>query len=84
MSPRRAATPPERLRVDPVVCDGVGQCALLAPDVVELDRWGFPVILGHDLTRGQTGQARRAVRGCPRKALWLERAAAPVHAPGAP
>ncbi len=60
-----------RLRVDPTACDGIGLCALRAPDVVELDRWGYPVLGGGDLEGRGLVQARRAVRACPRHALWL-------------
>lgn len=61
-----------RLRVDPVACDGIGLCALLAPDVIELDRWGFPVVVRRDLAPREVEAARGAVRACPRRALWLE------------
>ncbi len=77
------------LRVDMVACEGIGQCALVAPGLVELDRWGFPVLLDLGAPSGPGGQAgrsgrsarerdaaaRRAVRACPRRALWLEEAA---------
>ncbi|HWS58927.1 MAG TPA: ferredoxin [Actinotalea sp.] len=58
------------LRVDPLLCEGVGVCARIAPDAVDLDRWGYPVV--GPLEPGQSAAARRAVRGCPRRALWLE------------
>ena len=61
-----------RLRVDPVACDGIGQCALVAPDVVVLDRWGYPVVPEGPLRAGDVAAARRAVVSCPRKALWVE------------
>ena len=61
-----------RLRVDPVACDGIGQCALVAPDVVFLDRWGYPVVPECPLRAGDVAAARRAVVSCPRKALWVE------------
>ena len=61
-----------RLRVDPVACDGIGQCALVAPDVVVLDRWGYPVVPAGPLRAGDLAAARRAVVSCPRKALWVE------------
>ena len=72
-----------RLRVDMVACEGIGQCALVAPDLVGLDRWGYPVLLAGSDGDGGTGAgvrdddaaARRAVRACPRRALWLEEAA---------
>jgi ferredoxin len=60
-----------RLVVDPISCEAVGVCAQLAPAVVDLDRWGYPVVPGGVLTRSERRAARRAVRGCPRKALAL-------------
>lgn len=72
------AAPELRLRVDPAACDGIGLCAHLAPSAVELDRWGFPIIVGRDLDPGEVTAARRAVRACPRRALWIESAAEPA------
>ncbi|MBU4336857.1 MAG: ferredoxin [Actinobacteria bacterium] len=60
-----------RLRVDPVACEGVGLCAQVADRVIELDRWGYPLVAG-ELGPDQVKAARRAVRACPRRALWLE------------
>lgn len=73
-----------RLRVDMVACDGIGQCALVAPGLVSLDRWGYPVVRA-DGAEGAAeadradradsaddAAAHRAVRACPRRALWLE------------
>ncbi len=61
-----------RLQVDPVACDGVGLCAHLAPSVVDLDRWGYPILADRDLGRREKAAARRAVRGCPKRALRLD------------
>jgi ferredoxin len=69
MSVRRVEQRPRRLEVDPVACDGVGLCAHLAPAVVQLDRWGYPVVPLTALSRSQQRRADRAVRGCPRRAL---------------
>ena len=74
-----------RLRIDAAACDGIGVCAHLASEVLELDRWGFPIITARELSRGELSAARRAVRACPRKALWIETSEVPyvVHrAPG--
>ena len=77
---RTSATAATRLRIDAVACDGVGVCAHLAPDLIELDRWGYPVIPAGDLSRREFAAAQRAVQGCPRKALWIERVDAPAPA----
>jgi ferredoxin len=72
---RRPAAGPAtetRLRVDPVACEGIGLCAHLAASIVELDRWGYPIVTTEALARPELGTARSAVRGCPRRALWLE------------
>jgi len=66
------------LRVDPIACDGYGHCAELAPELVTLDEWGYPIIAETRFPphRGSIAHsARLAVRGCPRQALWLERVA---------
>ncbi|WP_454778531.1 ferredoxin [Georgenia muralis] len=59
------------LRVDPVACDGVGACALAAPALVDLDRWGYPLLPRRDLTGAEMPAALAAARACPRRALWL-------------
>ncbi|MCV2393081.1 ferredoxin [Actinotalea sp. M2MS4P-6] len=69
----RAPAVTMRLRVDPVACEGVGLCAQVAGRVVELDRWGYPVIEAELDARGVKA-AQRAVRACPRRAMWLEEA----------
>jgi ferredoxin len=67
-----------QLHVDPVACDGIGMCAQLAPDVVSLDTWGFPVVPRDSLSGHEAKQAARAVAGCPRRALLLVPSKAPV------
>jgi ferredoxin len=60
------------LRLDPSVCDGVGICAHLAPDLVTVDSWGYPIVSAAPLESGtQRRQAQAAARACPRKALHL-------------
>jgi len=66
-----ARTTAMRLVVDPVACDGIGMCAHLAPDLVRVDSWGYPIIAGNPLTPRERRQAKKAVAGCPRKALLL-------------
>lgn len=59
-----------RLGVNPVACDGLGMCAHNAPDVIQLDPWGYPVVSREELDGPEADQASRAIRACPRKALF--------------
>jgi ferredoxin len=61
----------ERLRVDPIRCDGHGHCAELLPERIRLDEWGFPMIDGRPVPPELRRAARRAMEGCPRLALRL-------------
>jgi ferredoxin len=62
-----------RLRVDPIACDGHGGCAELLPEAIEQDDWGYPIVRPGSLDGRKLKLARRAVSGCPRLALRLER-----------
>jgi ferredoxin len=71
-----------RVRVDPIACDGFGHCAELAPELVGLDEWGYPILLAADRDHGPgevpahlARVARVAAEQCPRRALLVERAA---------
>jgi ferredoxin len=61
-----------KVLVNPVACDGIGMCTQLAPDVVTTDSWGFPVVPNRDLSGREVKQTKRAVAGCPKRALVLE------------
>jgi ferredoxin len=62
----------QRLRLDPIACDGVGICLLLAPALVQPDSWGYPIVEGKTLSAAELKKARRAVRACPHRALQLD------------
>ena len=64
-----------RLRVNPVACDAFGYCAEFVPELVSLDEWGFPVIREDAVPPQLFDLASRAVRECPRRALFLEKVA---------
>jgi ferredoxin len=68
----RRAAPAERLRVDPVACDGIGLCAHLAAGLVTVDSWGYPIVPTGPLHPRDRRPAAAAVGACPRKALFLE------------
>jgi ferredoxin len=61
------------LRVNPIACVGHGMCAELLPEMVELDRWGYPILAGRAIPRPLVDHARRAAQACPTLALLLER-----------
>jgi ferredoxin len=70
--------------VNPIACDGFGHCAELAPELLALDEWSYPVLLAadHDHPPGEVparlgALARSAVEQCPRRALALERVREP-------
>lgn len=73
------------LRVDPILCDGFGHCHELAPELVDVDEWGYPVITREPTPLADHAtlrSAKYAVRGCPRQALRIERLdPAPAPAP---
>jgi ferredoxin len=60
------------LRVNPIACAGHGMCAELLPEAVELDRWGYPLLVSPSIPRSLLGHARRAAQACPTLALLVE------------
>jgi len=64
------------LQVNPILCDGFGHCGELAPELVTMDEWGYPIINSEPVAYGDSGtyeSARYAERGCPRQALRIRR-----------
>jgi ferredoxin len=61
----------QRLRVDWPSCQGRGLCHELLPELIDLDRWGYPLVLG-DVPPELDAAARRAVANCPKRALRQE------------
>jgi ferredoxin len=61
-----------RLRVDPVACEGRGLCAEVAPELVTLDDWGFPIVRSDAVPPEWMVHAREAIRLCPKLALTLQ------------
>ncbi|HUV47496.1 MAG TPA: ferredoxin [Actinomycetes bacterium] len=61
----------DALSIDAAACDGVGICALVAPDLITLDGWGFPLI-NDAAAAARPKKARAAARSCPHRALRVE------------
>jgi ferredoxin len=74
-----------RLVVDGAKCDGHGICALVLPERISLDTWGYAAVDAEPLSDPRLiARARRVVRACPAKALTLvgdPRALGPVATP---
>ena len=61
-----------RLVVDGSKCDAHGICALVLPEMISLDTWGFATITSEPLVEASLiARARRVVRACPAGALTL-------------
>jgi ferredoxin len=61
------------LRVDWPSCQAHGLCAEILPEIVGLDRWGYPIV--HEPVSGEVlDMARSAVKACPTLALRLTQA----------
>jgi ferredoxin len=64
--------PLKRLRVNPILCDGVGYCAEIVPELIAVDDWGFPVVDSRPIDdEACLRHARKAVADCPKVALML-------------
>jgi ferredoxin len=61
-----------RLRVNPISCTAHGMCAELLPEVIELDPWGYPILLTPIVPPGVIDHAKRAVDACPTLALLMD------------
>ena len=70
----------QRLRVDPIACDGHGLCAELFPEGIVLDDWGYPIVDPAPIPKPLLQHAKRAIDACPVLALRLERAAEQARA----
>jgi ferredoxin len=64
-----------KLRINPIACVGYGMCAELLPEVIELDRWGYPIMSSPEIPRALLSHARRAAKACPTLALLIEETA---------
>jgi ferredoxin len=61
-----------KLVLDQTACQGYGMCHDAAPDLLDLDDWGYAGLLGDgEVTGDQQGQAREAASVCPVAALKI-------------
>lgn len=68
---RPDASVDQRLQVDWPQCRAHGLCAEIAPEVIHLDEWGYPLFDPGTLLPEDSATARKAVQVCPTLALRL-------------
>lgn len=61
----------QKLKIDWILCDGYSLCADLAPEVIDLDEWGYPIIRPGAIAASELKDVKRAVDSCPMSALTL-------------
>jgi ferredoxin len=61
------------IAIDRIACDGFGMCAELLPELIELDDWGYPIVVPGAVPADLLDHARRAVTVCPVLAFRLRR-----------
>ncbi|MEZ5853627.1 MAG: ferredoxin [Hyphomicrobiaceae bacterium] len=62
-----------RLVVDGDKCQGHNRCKLIAPELIDIDDFGFAHAVGDGrVPEAHADAARKAVRNCPEFALKLE------------
>jgi len=62
-----------KLVLDQTACQGYGMCHDAAPDLLDLDDWGYAGLLGDGAVAGdQQGRAREAASVCPVAALKVQ------------
>ncbi|MFI9052062.1 ferredoxin [Streptomyces sp. NPDC053427] len=58
-----------KLLLDSTRCQGYGLCQEPAPELIDLDEWGYAQVRGNDVPQGGEEAAADAVAACPNSAL---------------
>lgn len=67
-----------RLRINPIRCAAFGFCAEYAPELFDLDEWGYAILRAQTVAPERAALAREAARLCPTQAILLEHRARPA------
>ncbi|MGY4966087.1 ferredoxin [Streptomyces sp. 900105245] len=60
-----------KLLLDSTLCQGYGLCQEPAPELIDLDEWGYAQVRGTIVPEGGEEAAAAAVAACPNSALRL-------------
>jgi ferredoxin len=66
-----------RISIDKSLCAGHGRCFSIAPEIFDYDEEGFGVPTRETVPAGLEDDARRAVAGCPERAITVAGASKP-------
>ena len=58
--------------IDTSKCVGHGQCAMMAPDVFDLDAGGYATVTVDSITGDLLRDAENAAMACPEQAITIE------------
>ena len=61
-----------KIKVKPGQCQGHARCAAMAPGIFDLDSDGYIGFDEKDVPPGQEALARKGVRACSERALYIE------------
>lgn len=62
-----------KLLLDSTRCQGYGLCQEHAPELIELDEWGYAKVIVFDVPPPSEETARACAESCPNSALRVER-----------
>ena len=57
------------LSIDPTKCQGHGRCAIVSPDIFDIDDDGFGVVLNPDPGPERDSEIGAAIGSCPEQAI---------------
>ncbi|MFE3635612.1 ferredoxin [Streptomyces cellostaticus] len=60
-----------KLLLDATLCQGYGLCQESAPELIDLDEWGYARLRATEVPDDREEQAQEAVAACPQAALRL-------------
>jgi ferredoxin len=61
-----------RITIDQNLCEGHSQCYFVAPELFNVDKQGYGVVLVEDVDDSMRELATRAANSCPERAIRVE------------
>lgn len=61
-----------RVKLDPELCQGHGQCVIFCPEVFKADEQGFASVVSENVPESEYANVERAETMCPERAIQIE------------